>query len=166
MGEASGDGRDFIVFGQQEYRGGKQKALPPLTASLGRQCHPRPRPYGPKPRGQDMMRNMNQGLWQPTGEFTGSKTVASVKALPRSGSAPATVLASNGAPRGYMDSMAAWEEGLKPNLLRNPNLLKTWSAKEAMTETRAGGPNCGFGSAYSGSGVKCGVRFDKNGKPV
>lgn len=62
----SGDGRDWIVVGHQEFRGGRSKALPYATATLGRPCKRSAHEgRGPKPLTHGALTMMAKGEQRP-----------------------------------------------------------------------------------------------------
>mmetsp|Transcript_38992 Transcript_38992/g.107355 ORF Transcript_38992/g.107355 Transcript_38992/m.107355 type:complete len:175 (+) Transcript_38992:135-659(+) len=136
-------GRDMIILGHQEFREGRSKPLPYLTASLGRQCYPRKRPTGPKPPTAARVTHLNRGLWQCSGQWT--QTAGSAKSLPKSNSVPVL-----GVPRGgYHGSFAAWEEGRRHEMHLNPAGLKTWASHATLPPPAH--PHCSFKTTFRDS---------------
>eukprot|EP00746_Dinoflagellata_sp_MGD_P013507 gnl/MRDRNA2_/MRDRNA2_129230_c0_seq1.p1 gnl/MRDRNA2_/MRDRNA2_129230_c0~~gnl/MRDRNA2_/MRDRNA2_129230_c0_seq1.p1 ORF type:complete len:160 (-),score=9.10 gnl/MRDRNA2_/MRDRNA2_129230_c0_seq1:63-542(-) len=60
---SDGTGRDWILCGNQEFRQGKIRPLPYLTACMDRQCMP-PVRRGPAPASRDHIEQMHTG-WKP-----------------------------------------------------------------------------------------------------
>jgi len=124
---SDGSGRDFVVVGDPERKRGKlDNPRPYRTACLGRECHPRKRPTGPRPPSNERTKQLNQGLWQCSGQWT--TEAKSPKALPHSPTRTLRKSASDTLKKhaSYESGMQAWTDGRLPQLKRNPAGHHDW----------------------------------------
>lgn len=151
---SDGTGRDFVVLADKERRNGKIGGPGPYrTACLNRECHPRKRHTGPRPPSVERVKQLNQGLWQCTGQW--SPKAKSSKALPhdpekafesierrrnmtRSMSDTSLAKACNG---NYEETMQTWvdarrERGLLP---RSAGSHQNWSRCHSQSISPRGG---------------------------
>lgn len=140
---SDGSGRDFIILGDKERRNGKhsEHTRPFRTACLERECHPRKRPHGPRPPSNERVRQLNQGLWQCSGQWaTEAKSSRSLPHSPGSslklGRSASDTLAKVGS---YNDSMSAWSTARLPDLKRAPAGQHNWLRCD--TQSLSGGPS-------------------------
>lgn len=124
---SDGSGRDFTIMSDPERRIGKVGRPGPLVCHQCK-CHPRKRPNGPRPPSLERVKQLNQGLWQCSGQWTSE--AKSSKALPvrddRGGKlrrSASDTLAKVGS---YDNSMQAWTDGRLPDLKRYPNRHHGW----------------------------------------
>jgi len=125
---SDGSGRDFIVCGDKERRLGKvgSGGGNRLTASAGRECKPRKRPNGPRPPSHERVKQMNQGLWQLSGQWT--TQAKSSKALPTPSSPSLSRSASDPVKKActWANSMEAWHTARLPNLIKTAARHEDW----------------------------------------
>jgi hypothetical protein len=114
-------------MGDTERRGGRvHGARPFLTACLNRECKPRNRTNGPRPPSNERVRQMNQGLWQCTGQW--ATEAKSSRALPHS---PASTLRRSASDTlakvgSHENSMQAWTDARLPELKRGSQAHHGW----------------------------------------
>jgi len=138
---SDGSGRDFIILGDKERRNGKmsEHARPFRTACLDRECHPRKRPTGPRPPSNERVRQLNQGLWQCSGQW--ATEAKSSRSLPHSPGSSLKLKRSASDPLGkvgtYSDSMQAWSDARLPDLSKSKGRQHDWL--RCTTQSFSGG---------------------------